>query len=119
MVSLRIEGAVHQRDTGQPVPGCLLTFVEGRIGISPGNRTDRGRSTVQAILGYCGKPLPGGAIGWRGTRSWRYPAPVGRRLLSACDVPDLVLLGPRFAGERVCLVHAFANGCQYLGRVRD
>jgi hypothetical protein len=68
------------------------------IGISPGNRTDRGLSTVQAILGYCGQPLPGGAIGWRGTRSHRYPAPVGRRLLSACDVPDLVLLGPRFSG---------------------
>lgn len=68
------------------------------IGISPGNRTDRGLSTVAAILGYCGKPLPGGAIGWRGTRAHRYPAPVGRRLLSPCDVPDLVLLGPRFPG---------------------
>lgn len=68
------------------------------IGISPGNRTDRGLSTVQAILGYCGQPLPGGAIGWRGTRTHRYPAPVGRRVLSACDVPDLILLGPRFAG---------------------
>lgn len=73
-----------------------LTSID--IGISPGNRTDRGLSTVQAILGYCGKPLPGGAIGWRGTRSHDYPAPVGRRLLSACDVPDLILLGPRFAG---------------------
>lgn len=28
------------------------------IGISPGNRTERGLSTIQAILSYCGKPLP-------------------------------------------------------------
>ncbi|KQQ87417.1 saccharopine dehydrogenase NADP-binding domain-containing protein [Massilia sp. Leaf139] len=69
------------------------------IGISPGNRTERGLSTVRAILGYCGKPLPGGAIGWRTTRAHAYPAPVGRRLLSPCNVPDLVLLGPRFAGS--------------------
>ena len=72
------------------------------IGISPGNRTDRGLSTVTAILGYCGQPLPGGAgadtIGWLRTHAHRYPAPVGRRLLSPCDVPDLVLLGPRYAG---------------------
>ncbi|THC42123.1 saccharopine dehydrogenase NADP-binding domain-containing protein [Massilia sp. Mn16-1_5] len=69
------------------------------IGISPGNRTDPGLSTVRAILGYCGKPLPGGATGWRGTRTHTYPAPVGRRLLSPCDVPDLVVLGPRFPGR--------------------
>ena len=68
------------------------------IGISPGNRTERGLSTVAAILGYCGQPLPGGAIGWRGTYARCYPAPVGRRLLSPCDVPDLALLGPRFPG---------------------
>ncbi|MGJ9417073.1 saccharopine dehydrogenase family protein [Massilia sp. CMS3.1] len=73
------------------------------IGISPGNRTERGLSTVAAILGYCGQPLPGGApgaaVGWLGTYAHRYPAPVGRRLLSPCDVPDLVLLGPRFPGS--------------------
>jgi hypothetical protein len=72
------------------------------IGISPGNRTDRGLSTVAAILGYCGRPLPGGAdgktIGWLRSYTHRYPAPVGRRLLSPCDVPDLVLLGPRYPG---------------------
>ena len=73
------------------------------IGISPGNRTERGLSTVRAILGYCGQPLPGGATGWRTTRAHTYPAPVGRRLLSPCDVPDLALLGPRFPGTpRVC-----------------
>ena len=73
------------------------------IGISPGNRTDRGLSTIQAILSYCGKPLPvkgsAPAFGWSGSRRHRYPAPVGRRLLSPCDVPDLVLLPGRYAGK--------------------
>jgi hypothetical protein len=72
------------------------------IGISPGNRTERGLSTVRAILGYCGKSLPEqgarGAVGWRHTYTHDYPAPVGRRLLSPCDVPDLTLLGPRYTG---------------------
>lgn len=73
------------------------------IGISPGNRTERGLSTVQAILSYCGKPLPARAgatsFGWSGSRRHRYPAPVGSRLLSPCDVPDLVLLPERYHGS--------------------
>lgn len=73
------------------------------IGISPGNRTERGLSTVRAILSYCGKPMPGAgarrSFGWIGSWSHRYPAPVCRRLLSPCDVPDLCLLPPRYAGR--------------------
>jgi hypothetical protein len=72
------------------------------IGISPGNRTERGLSTVKAILSYCGKPIPthgpARAMGWSGSRRHRYPEPVGRRWLSPCDVPDLVLLPHRYAG---------------------
>jgi hypothetical protein len=73
------------------------------IGISPGNRTERGLSTVQAILGYCGKRIPAGGagrtFGWSGSWRHRYPAPVGARLLSPCDVPDLSLLPGRYAGH--------------------
>lgn len=72
------------------------------IGISPGNRTDRGLATMQAILGYCGQRLPGegpAVYGWQGSTVHTYPAPVGRRLLSPCDVPDLVLLPPRYPGR--------------------
>ncbi len=73
------------------------------IGISPGNRTERGLATVRAILSYCGKALPANAgpptFGWSGSREHRYPAPVGNRLLSPCDVPDLVLLASRYAGH--------------------
>lgn len=71
------------------------------IGISPGNRTDRGLATVTAILSYCGQPLPGrsGAVGWSGRWRHRYAAPVGERLLSPCDVPDLALLPARYPGQ--------------------
>jgi hypothetical protein len=72
------------------------------IGISPGNRTERGLSTVRGILSYCGKPLPAPAgtlvCGWSGARRHRYSAPVGTRLLSPCDVPDLALFPTRYAG---------------------
>ena len=69
------------------------------IGISPGNRTERGLSTVQAILGYCGRPLPNGECGWVGSWRQRYAEPVGERLLSPCDVPDLALLPDRYPGR--------------------
>jgi hypothetical protein len=72
------------------------------IGISPGNRTERGLSTVQSILTYCGKPLHdsgcGQRFGWAGAWRHAYPSPVGTRLLSPCDVPDLTLLPSRYAG---------------------
>lgn len=73
------------------------------IGISPGNRTERGLSTVQAILSYCGRPLPSPQasprFGWVGRWWHAYPAPVGRRLLSPCDVPDLTLAPGRYPGQ--------------------
>ena len=73
------------------------------IGISPGNRTERGLSTIQAILTYCGKPLPSAGagepvFGWSGTWRHTYPAPVGERLMSPCDVPDLALFPQRYPG---------------------
>ncbi len=72
------------------------------IGISPGNRTERGFSTVQAVTSYCGKPLPGqlgAVVGWQGSYRHEYDYPVGSRLLSPCDVPDLTLLGARYPGR--------------------
>jgi hypothetical protein len=73
------------------------------IGISPGNRTERGLSTIQAALSYCGRPVKqsdgGTRTGWLASRPQRYPAPVGWRLLSPCDVPDLTLLPPRYPGR--------------------
>ena len=73
------------------------------IGMSPGNRTERGLSTIQAILTYCGKPLPSAGagepvFGWSGTWRHTYPTPVGERLMSPCDVPDLALFPQRYPG---------------------
>lgn len=73
------------------------------IGISPGNRTERGLATVAAILSHVGKPLPwqhsGATIpvfGWQRLRRRRYDHPVGTRWLAACDVPDLDLFPARY-----------------------
>jgi hypothetical protein len=73
------------------------------IGISPGNRVERGLSTVKGILSYCGKKIPSSTgshiTGWLGSYRHTYPAPVGSRLHSPCDVPDLVLLPSRYPGH--------------------
>lgn len=76
-------------------------------GINPGNRTPRGLATVRAILSYCGKPFQqwrGGrwveAHGWQGLARHLYPAPMGKRCLSYCNVPDLELFPHRYAGVR-------------------
>jgi len=98
------------------------------IGISPGNRTERGLSTVQAILSYCGKPLPGSddTRGWVGSQRHVYPAPVGERLLSPCDVPDLTLLPSRYpgrpqvrfgAGLELRSLHRGMNAMAFLARL--
>jgi hypothetical protein len=80
---------------------CVVQSID--VGISPGNRTERGLSTVRGILTYCGKPVPASegsrVFGWTGTRRHVYPAPVGTRLLSPCDVPDLALFPERYAGR--------------------
>ena len=108
-----------------------LARVDGiDIGISPGNRTERGQATVKAILSYCGQPLPAGSgaprFGWSGASRHRYPAPVGSRLLSPCDVPDLTLLPPRYpgtptlhfgAGLELALLHRGMNLMAWLARV--
>ncbi|HVJ61214.1 MAG TPA: saccharopine dehydrogenase NADP-binding domain-containing protein [Tahibacter sp.] len=74
------------------------------IGISPGNRTERGLATVAAILSYVGRALPwrenGRRVavhGWQRLRRHVYAAPAGARWLAACDVPDLALFADRYA----------------------
>mgnify|MGYP003575826313 CR=1 FL=1 len=99
------------------------------IGISPGNRTERGLSTVQAVLSYCGQPIETvgteQVFGWSGT--WRrvYPHPVGAPLLSPCDVPDLALLPARYPGQprvrfgaglELPLLHRGMNAMAWLAR---
>jgi hypothetical protein len=105
------------------------------MGISPGNRTERGSSTIRAVLSYCGRPIPHAdgrtLTGWLRLRLHRYPAPVGWRPLSPVDVPDLALMPARYPGRpRVRLgagleslaLHLGANAMALVGRlglVRD
>jgi hypothetical protein len=74
-----------------------------RIGISPGNNAPRGASLIAAILGQAGKPLPVLRAGtWTKVPGWGdmhrrriridRDRSLGKRWLSACDAPDLVLL---------------------------
>lgn len=74
------------------------------IGISPGNRTERGLATVAAILSYVGRALPWRerghdlpVYGWQRLQRHVYAQPVGARWLAACDVPDLTLFTERYA----------------------
>lgn len=105
------------------------------MGISPGNRTERGLSTIRAVLSYCGRPIPHAdgvsLTGWLRLRLRRYPAPVGWRPLSPCDVPDLALMPARYpgrpvvrfdAGLELVALHLGANAMAlagWLGLVRD
>jgi hypothetical protein len=96
-----------------------------RIGISPGNRAPRGASLVRAIIGQAGKPLPLLRAGrWTTVPGWGEmhqrriridrDRGLGKRWLSACDAPDLVLLPQRYptlkavefyAGLELSLLH--------------
>lgn len=108
------------------------------IGISPANRTDRGLGTVRAILSYCGLPIRAWSdghthtvYGWLGLKRYRYPAPVGARWLSYCDVPDLALFPMRYPGVKTVTFRAglelpilhFSMStmalCARMGLVRD
>lgn len=108
------------------------------IGINPGNRTERGLATVRAILGYCGAPFTirrGGVetstIGWLSSRRVNYPAPVGRRYVADCDVPDLELLPRHYpdlrdlrfgGGVELRLLHVGMQAlawCRHKGWVQD
>lgn len=77
-----------------------------RIGIFPGNRAPRGRSVVEAILSYVGKPVrvfTGGE--WRELAGWALAGRVdcgaaGQRWASLCDTPEQELLVRRYRPTR-------------------
>ncbi|MCW8875496.1 MAG: saccharopine dehydrogenase NADP-binding domain-containing protein [Kangiellaceae bacterium] len=90
-------------------------------GISPGNRTDRGKGTVASILSYTGKPfdtLVDGdfqpVYGWQDLNRYDFGGSIGKRWMSNCEIPDLDLIPAlhpqiktvRFqAGLEVSLLH--------------
>ena len=93
------------------------------VGINPGNQTPRGIATVRSILSYCGKPFlawQGGKwqtiIGWQGLRRRYYPAPMGTRWLSHCDIPDLNLFQRYYPGVKTIRFQAGLElGLLHLG----
>lgn len=75
-----------------------------RLGIGSGARAP-GLATLRGVFGYCGKQflqLTAGdwqtTYGWLDMQCYRFPPPVGARLLGSCDVPDLVLFPRRYPG---------------------
>lgn len=89
--------------SGAVVAESGLTPTTIRIGISPGNNAPRGAALVDAILSQAGKPLPVLRAGqWTKVPGWGEmhrrriridrERSLGKRWLSACDAPDLVLL---------------------------
>ena len=77
-----------------------------RVGIFPGNRAPRGRSVVEAILSYVGKPVRvfrGGK--WEDVPGWALQGrancgAAGTRWASVCDTPEQELLVRRYAPAR-------------------
>ena len=79
--------------------------------ISPGGQAPRGRSVIEAILSYVGRPvrvfrrgLWDQTAGWSGLRRVYMPG-LGARWASICETPDLDLLPQRFSitGEALFL----------------
>ena len=73
-----------------------------RSGITSSGRTP-GLATMRSVFGYCGKTFTRfedghwrDVHGWMNVRSHVFPAPVGRRWLADCDVPDLDLFPRRY-----------------------
>lgn len=72
------------------------------IGITPGSRAPRGRSTIESVLTYCGKPYLAWQAGrWRKIFGWQdlhpvqYPI-IGTRWFANCDIPDLEMFPQRY-----------------------
>lgn len=96
------------------VPGLTSTVIDAFLpdfsklshveyGISPGNRTERGASTISSILSYVGKPFTtfrNGKMhrvyGWQNISRYNFGNPIGTRWMSNCNVPDLELLPERY-----------------------
>lgn len=85
---------------------------EIEISIAPAHQTPRGKSTIAAVLSYCGMPfkvlVAGEWVtqhGWQDLRRHRYPD-FGLRLSAACDVPDLGLLPEYVGGVETVTFHA-------------
>jgi saccharopine dehydrogenase-like NADP-dependent oxidoreductase len=91
------------------------------IGISSGARAP-GLATVRSVFSYAGRPIKtlqdgtwATEYGWRGLQRHQFPAPLGRRWLGTCDVPDLEVLPRRYPTARTVTFKAgFASDAGHL-----
>lgn len=110
-----------------------------RVGIFPGNRAPRGRSVVEGILSYVGKPVHVFMDGrWALVPGWALQGRLdcgaaGRRWASVCDTPEQQLLVDRYrptqsaefvAGLELSILHlglwllSFAVRWGWIGTLR-
>ena len=91
-----------------------------RYGIAPGQKTERGLATTQAILSYVGKrfrPFAGanyGVFGWQDLYVQRFPE-LGTRLMSNCEVPDLDLLPQQYGIQSIRFSASLELSFMHLG----
>lgn len=74
------------------------------MGISTSEKIP-GKSTIEGMLAYCGKPIKQlidgqwqTRFGWQNLHRHQFSAPVGKRSLAACEVPDLSLFADYYKG---------------------
>ena len=79
------------------------------VAIVPGNDAPRGPAVTSSVLSWVGKPVPRWShgeqtivTGWQEIHR-RTIGSLGKRWLANCDVPDAVLLGPRYDARHVRL----------------
>src|SRR5574341_862195 len=79
-----------------------------QIYLSAGNRNQAGPSTFESILSYVGTPMRiwehgtwKSVMGWGLSEDFRFPEPVGKRLVQVCDVPDLGLFPKLFEADQI------------------
>ena len=109
-------GGIVELDAAAKARG--VTVVSGA---SSGARSP-GLATVRGVFSYAGKPIRTlrngswvSAYGWRGLIRHRFPSPLGRRWLGACDVPDLDVLPQRYPTVATVSFHAgFASDAGHL-----
>jgi hypothetical protein len=90
------------------------------MGISPGQKTERGLATTQAIMTYVGRPLrpfagaSGPVYGWQDIYRQAFPE-IGSRWMANCDIPDLDLLPERYGLRSIRFSAGLELGVLHLG----
>src|SRR5262249_5542079 len=89
----------------RPVVGRIRSI---KVALSAGNKNQACVSTIASILSYVGAPVRVWQDGrWQQMTGWEqgefvhFPAPVGRRRVQLCDVPDLELFPGLFGADSV------------------